>query len=141
AARVGNAVLTFFFLLESGPGLGDLGACRHIGAHALHGSISHRDTPAVFVFADIDGVRSHDSVFPGKLSCFFAKLGGLTVDADFIEEKSDTAGSPKPRHVFVVLLAFTKMRFVRNRLSAAADFAGQLPFATAGAAVSPRSHQ
>src|ERR1043166_3090202 len=65
AARVGDAVLTFFLVLESSPGLGDFGTCRRIGAHALHGSISHRHTPAVFVLYDeISSVRRNDSVFP-----------------------------------------------------------------------------
>ena len=151
ADRIRNAVLTFFLVLESGPGFGDFGTCRRIGGHALHGSISHRHTPAIFVLYDeISGVRRNDPVFPGQLGRFIAKLGGFTVDADFIEEKSDTARRPKPGHVIVSnayfaegigRLAIIEMQFVSKRLFAAADVAGQLRFDVAGAAVSTRYDQ
>src|SRR5262249_21372409 len=111
--RIGNAVLAIFLLLKAGPGLGDFATCRHIDAHALHGSISHRHAPAIFVFYDeISSVRRDDPVFPGQLGCFIAKLGGFTVDADFIEEEPDTARRPKPRYVIVARPAIIEMQLV-----------------------------
>src|SRR5262249_20726894 len=73
--------------------------------------------------------------------CLVAKLGGFAVDADLIEEKPDTACRPKPWHVFVGRLTIVEMQFVSKRLFAAADFAGQLRFDIAGAAVSTRYDQ
>ena len=63
------------------------------------------------------------------------------MDADFIEEKPDTARRPKPRHVIVGRVAIIEMQLVSKRLFAAADVAGQLRLDIASAAVSTRYDQ
>src|SRR6185436_1889259 len=96
----------------------------------------------IFVlYNEISRVRRDDPVFPGQLGRFIAELRGFTVEADFIEEKPDTACRPKPRHVIVGGLAIVKMEFVSKRLFAAAGVASQLRFDIAGAAVSTRYDQ